>query len=113
MLDLLAASADVQNIPPPDWAVAIAIGLLVTVVTAPLIVLNVLGARRARRLVDEWARANGIALASVQEASGLYQRGPFGTSSRAASVFQIATKANPVRTGFLNLNNTFLWGFRP
>jgi hypothetical protein len=113
MLDLLAASADVPKTPPPPaWAMAVTIGFFVAIVTAPLVILNEVGSRRARRLLDEWARANGIALGSADAVAG-YQRGPFRMSSRAATVFRITTKENRARTGFVNINNTFVWGCRP
>ncbi len=113
MLDLLATGTEAQNATPPAWALAVTIGLLVAVVTAPLIIISVMGGRRARRLVDDWARVNGTALQSVRAVCS-YQRGPFRMASRAASVFHIATtKDGRARPGYLNMNNTFLWGYRP
>ena len=100
--------------PPPGWAVGVAIALLVLVVVAPLYVLQRLGNRRAGRLLDEWARANGITLES-KELDVFRWRGPFGMRGRWTSVFRIRGRSaqGQVRDGWVCMNNVFVWGGAP
>jgi hypothetical protein len=111
----LGPAVDSANTPPPGWAVAVAIVLLVIVVViAPLMVLQSLGNRRAGRLLEEWARANGLTLES-RELEVFRWKGPFAFRGRWTSVFRIRGRSasGPVREGWVCMNNFFVWGGSP
>jgi hypothetical protein len=100
--------------PPPDWAIAVTVFLLVAIVTVPLMLLQSAGDRRARQLLDEWARANGLELTEPAEKIG-WGRGPVAMRARFTTVFRISTRApnSAPRSAWICMNNTFIWGCEP